>query len=137
IRGSVAGDIVVVGPSDVYDSDRRTFKLGGVSRDKGGVYPLHILVKGPHAKDIKLSVGEVDPADVLQCVIDTENPSVVGDSGVRLYPMQIRIEPGARAVSRLGTRPGGGGSPLGKIVIETTHPQTSQVLFYVQFAVEG
>jgi hypothetical protein len=136
IQGNVTGDISVFAPADLYHSDRKIVTIGGVDRQRGGTYKLQLLVKGAHAKDVKLSVGEVDPPDVLQVAIDTEHPSAIKSGTVLLYPLTITIPPGSRNVSRLGGA-ADAGAKLGKIVIETTHPQSKQLVLYVQFAVEG
>ena len=61
----------------------------------------------------------------------------INDGAVLMIPMTITIPPGSRVVNRLGGKATELGAKLGKIVIETTHPQTKQVLLYVHFAVEG
>jgi hypothetical protein len=137
IRGSISGDISVVGPRNLYDTERKVVTLGNVPRAAGGTFNLQLLVKGPHVKDVKFSVGEVDPADVLKVQVDMEHfVKVKQDDSVRMYPLTITVPPDSPAVSRLGgTQPGQ--SKLGRIMIETTHPQAPQLLLYVQFAVEG
>ena len=136
VRGTMAGDISVLASKSLYDSDNRLITLGGVPRGEGGTYRLQVLVKGPNPQDIQLSVGEVDPADVLHVELATESPSRINDGAVLLYPLTITVPPGARPVSYLGQKTGG--SPkFGTIVIETTHPQAKQILLHVKFAVEG
>jgi hypothetical protein len=137
IQGSVTGDISVFAAKNLYNGERKIITIGAVDRAKGGTYKLQLLVKGPHAKDVKLSVGEVDPPDVLQVSIDTEHPSAINSGTVLMYPLTITIPPGSRPVSRLGGAADDAGAKLGKIVIETTHPNTKQLVLYVQFAVEG
>jgi hypothetical protein len=127
----------VFAAKSLYNSDRKIVTIGAVERQSGGTYKLQLLVKGPHAKDVQLSVGEVDPPDVLQVSIDTEHPSSINSGTVLMYPLTISIPPDSRAVSRLGGTANDAGAKLGKIVIETTHPQTKQMVLYVQFAVEG
>ena len=136
IFGSVTGDISVLASKSLYNNDLRLLTLGGVSRAEGGVFHMQLVVKGPLAKETKLSVGETDPAEVLQVEIDTENPSSVNDGKVLLYPMTVTIPPDSRPVSRLGGKEGTG-SPYGKIVINTTHPQAEKVVLLVKFAVQG
>jgi hypothetical protein len=137
IQGSVAGDISVFAAKNLYNGDRRIITIGAVDRASGGTYKLQLSVKGPHAKEVKFSVGEVDPPDVLQVSIDTEHPSSINNGTVFMYPLTITIPPGSRNVSRLGGETSDPGVKLGKIVIESTHPQTKQLVLHVQFAVEG
>ena len=136
IHGTVSGDISVLASKDLYNRDLRMLTIGGVPRETGGVFQMQLLVKGPFAKATELSVGEVDPADVLQVTIDTANPSSINEGAVLLYPMTITIPPNSRAISRLGGKEGTG-PRFGKIVIDTTHPQAEKVLLLVKFAVEG
>jgi hypothetical protein len=137
VRGSISGDISVVGARSLYDTERKIVTLGNVPRATGGKFHLQLLVKGPRVRDVKFSVGEVDPADALQVQVDMDHfVKVKQDDSVRMYPLTITVPPHSPAVSRLGgTQPGQ--SKLGRITIKTTHPQAPQVLLYVQFAVEG
>lgn len=137
IQGSVAGDISVFAAKHLYNSDRKIVTIGAVKRDKGGIYQLQLSVKGPHAKDVRLKVAEVDPPEVLQVEIDSEHPSSINNGAVLMYPLTIKIPPGSRTVSRLGGEASTVDAKFGKIVIETTHPQIKQFVVHVQFAVEG
>ena len=136
IHATVVGDISILAGKELYNSDLRLLKLGGVPRETGGVFRMQLLIKGPHAATTEFSVGETDPADVLQVTIDTENPTTINDGAVLLYPMTVTIPPGSRPVSRLGGKEGNG-RRFGKIVIHTTHPQAEKVLLLVKFAVQG
>lgn len=135
IRGTVSGDISVLAGGGLYDSEHRIITLGGVPRATGEEFLLHLLVKGSHADQTKLSVGEVDPADVLQVRIDPENRKPLGKG--YLYPMTVTIPPNSPVVSRLGTSTGQGSRKYGKILINATHPVTKEILLYVKFAVDG
>lgn len=137
VSGNVTGDISVFAGRALYDPDRKIVTIGTVPQDEGGRYDLQVMVKGPHAANVKLSVGQVDPADVLNVSIDADQPSSLAGGAVLMYPMTIAIPPGSRSVSRLGAAADGLKAKLGKIVIETTHPQTKQLVLYVQFAVGG
>lgn len=136
VNGTVTGDISVLASKDIYNKDLRLITLGGLARATGGVFKLQLLVKGPYAKTTELSVGEVDPADVLQVDIHTDQATSINDGAVWLYPMTITIPPNSRPISRMGGRDGEG-LKFGKIVIDTTHPTSPQLLLLVKFAVEG
>ena len=139
VRGTTSGDLSVVAGRDLYNSDIRMITLNGVPRAKGGVFGLQLLVKGPLAADARLSVGEVEPADVLQVEIDTAHGKSIRDGAVWLYPLTVTVPPNSRSVSRLGGDVVDG-PKFGKIVIEARYPQTEQpkqLLLYVKFAVEG
>lgn len=129
VTGSVISDISIVGPSQ-FSEKRGVLFLGTVQRDRGAKATLRILVKGPHREEVKLTLREVDPQDVLSVKLDEARK--INDGAVYMYPLQIEIPPGSRLVNRLGTNQ----AKMGKIVIETTHPTAKTVPIQVKFAVE-
>lgn len=129
ISGSVVSDISIVGPSS-FSEKHSTVVFGGVERNRGVQTTLRILIKGPHRRDVQLAVHEVDPADVLEVSIGDVREINAGV--VLMYPLEIRIPPGARLVNRLGSDQ----AKVGKIVIETTHPTVKKIPINVKFAIE-
>lgn len=129
VTGSVISDISIVGPSQ-FSEKRGVLFLGIVQQDRGAKATLRILVKGPHREDVKLTLREVDPQDVLSVKLDEARK--INDGAVYMYPLQIEIPPGSRLVNRLGTDQ----AKMGKIVIETTHPTAKTIPIRVKFAVE-
>ena len=87
-----------------------------------------ILVKGEHTEDIEFSVGEVSPPDVFEVTIGAPQRN---KSGTVRYQLTIRIPPGKPRISRLGSQ-----EELGKIILETNHPDTKQVPIYIRFALQ-
>jgi len=133
VRGTVSGDISVLGSKSLYKSEHRLITIDAVPRDEGGVYRLQLLVKGPHAPEVDLFVKEVEPADVLQVEIQTENPSRINDGAVLLYPLTITIPKDADSISLFGTKP----DEMGRIVLATNHPEQPEITIYVRLIVGG
>jgi hypothetical protein len=129
ISGSVVSDISIVGPS-LFSEKQSTVVFGGVEQSRGAKTTLRILVKGPQRREVKLEVQEVDPADVLQ--VSLGDVQEINAGAVLMYPLEIRILPGSRLISRLGSEQ----AKPGKIVIETTHPTVKKIPINVKFAVD-
>ena len=62
---------------------------------------MRILVKGPHRQDVKLTVQEVDPADVLNASLGEWQEINAG--AVRMVPLEIEVRPGSRLINRMGS----------------------------------
>ncbi len=129
VSGSVISDISIVGPSQ-FSEQRNVLAFGTVQRDRGAKATLRILVKGPSRADVKLKVRKVDPQDVL--AVELDEPHEINAGAVYMHPLNIAIPPGSRLVNRMGTEQ----AKMGRIVIETTHPDIKTILVYVKFAVE-
>jgi hypothetical protein len=129
ISGSVVSDISIVGPSQFIEK-HSVLMLGVIEHEQGAKATLRILVKGPHRRDVKLTVQEVDPADVLNVSLGAAQEINAG--AVYMYPLKIEVRPGSRLINRLGSDQ----AKFGKIVIETTHPTVKKVPINVKFAVE-
>lgn len=129
ISGSVVSDIAIVGPSQFVEK-HGLLMFGIIERARGAKATLRILVKGPHRQDVKLTVQDVDPADVLNASLGEAQEINAG--AVRLYPLEIEVRPGSRLVNRMGSEQ----AKFGKIVIESTHPTVKKIPIKVKFAVE-
>ena len=129
VTGSVISDISIVGPSQ-FSEKRSVLAFGTVQRDRGAKATLRILIKGPYREDVKLTLREVDPQDVLS--VKLGDAQKINEGAVYMYPLQIQIPAGSRLVNRLGTDQ----AKMGKIVIETTHPTAKTIPIQVKFAVE-
>lgn len=129
ISGSVVSDISIIGPSQFVEK-HNVLMFGTVERARGARATLRILVKGPHRQDVKLTVQEVDPADVLSASLGEMQEINAG--AVRMYPLEIEVRPGSRLVDRMGSEQ----AKFGSIVIESTHPTVKKIPIKVKFAVE-
>ena len=121
------GDIVLLG-GRIFNKDRNLVQFRSILGTVKHSTRLRILIRGPYRDKVKLSVGTIDPANVLTATIG--EPTVVGNG--YLYPLTITIPKGAPSINRLGTQQG----KLGLINIETTHPTAKLLPIYVSFAIE-
>jgi len=114
IVGTVEGDISVAGKG--WDSTSQTLALGTVSGRIGLRTDLFLTVKGPHREQVRPSVREVVPGSM---VVDVGESKPVGSGSVRRIPVTIAIPPGSPTCHHLGNQQG----PLGRIVLDTGHPE--------------
>jgi hypothetical protein len=128
IKGNVVGDISVYGAT--LRNTRTVSNLidfGPVPRERGARAKLYVVVKGPHRGDVKLSPKEILPDDVLK--VSVGEPE---DSGAYVkIPLTVEIPVGSRSVNHLGSQQG----KLGRILLNTNHPEAPTVKLYVSFAV--
>jgi hypothetical protein len=125
IKGTVAGDILVFGPS--VSTNARTVTLGVIPHGSGAKRIATVSIKGPHRHETALSVKDVVPAD-LQVQVAAPDDS---KPNARLYNITIEVPKDAPPANWGG---GGEGGRAGRIVLETTHPTIKQVeltVFYV------
>lgn len=130
IRGTVVSDIGILGGRN-FDSHGNVFRLDVVKRDVGAKVQAQIAIKGAERHDVKLSVGEIDPASSLKATLG--EPKEVNGGAVILVPITIEVPPGSPVVSRLG---GAERKDYGKITIKTTHSLSKEIQLLVRFAVE-
>ena len=132
IRGRVVSDVSLIGGGGgvVFNAEHNLLRVGSVPSAKGATFNMHVLVKGPERENVELSVGTLFPDGVLAAKIGPVQS--LNRGAVLMYPLTVEITPGSRPALHLGSRQG----KLGKIVIETTHPNARQVPLYIEFAVE-
>jgi hypothetical protein len=128
VTGTTVSDISVVGPS-VYDHERNVIRFQKVAAAEGAETKLRILVKGVHRHDVRLTLKEVDPEDVLAVALGEARQ--INNGAVYIYPLSVAVRVGSRQINRLGSKQ----AKMGKILIETTHPSVKQLPIYVRFAV--
>ncbi len=128
ISGSVVGDLSVVG-GGFFRQQSNLLILGQVDGEKGIETTLRVLVRGQHRQDVQLKVKETDPSDVLEVQIGEAVP--INKGVVYMHPMTVSIPRGSRPVARMGFDR----EDYGRIVIETTHPDTPLLTLRVRFAV--
>lgn len=126
IEGRVVGDIMIVGPGAV--SDQNMIRLGDAKSATGKVAKLHLLIKGPHRNDTKLTLASVKPEGELLVELgepSTDNPMVTR------YPLKVTIPMGAKPATHLGTTE----DSAGVVRIATTHPHIKEFVILVRYAV--
>jgi hypothetical protein len=127
VEGTIVSDISIVGRG--WNADTGVLMLGAVSR-QGLERTLNILTRGPYRKEVRFTPGRVDP-DLLHVKLGPTTP--LGDGTVYRTPLTIEIPRGSRPANFLGSKQ----SPLGEVMIETTHPQAPHLQLRVSFATEG
>ena len=131
VTGTVGGEISIVGPG--WSQELGVLSIGTVDRREGAERNLLIVVRGPRRKEVKFKLAEVVP-DLLE--VDEaalSQPIETPGGAVTQYHLKIRIPPGSRPANHLGSRR----NKLGRITIESTHPEIPRLLIYVRFAVTG
>ncbi|MEO8498152.1 MAG: DUF1573 domain-containing protein [Planctomycetota bacterium] len=129
VSGRVTGDLSLIGGS-TFTADKSLLSLGRILVGEGASAKLHMMVKGNHRADVRLTVGECDPVGYLSATVG--EPKAIQDGKAYLHPVTVELDKSAPTMNRLG----GVGASVGKIIIHTTHPTAKEVTLYVRFAVE-
>ncbi len=129
IRGRVESDIIIAS-SPHFEPRRNLLNFGALKRGESAKAVLYLYVKGPHRHETKFSVGSVDPEGYLH--VDISPPEELNEGKTLRYAVTIAIPAGLEPINRLGSEL----AKYGRIVLETTHPQTKQVPIDVKFSVE-
>lgn len=132
LSGNVVGDISVFGPG--WISSQNLLQFGAVDGQTGKKVRLLVAVRGEHAQDTQLSVASIDPEE-LKVTLGEAKP--MGEELVH-FPLFVEIPPGTHPMVRM-TKAGeddDSGRGDGLIVLNSTHPATSEVRLKVRFSVE-
>jgi hypothetical protein len=126
IEGTVASDVFVAGRG--WNAQTGTLSMGTVNRRRGAEWTLLVVVRGPHAADVKL-----EPVEVVPQVLDVSLGPTIHTSSKALSRtrLTIRIPSGSEPAVHLGS---GHGEP-GRIVLKSNHPQVPELRMRVRFAV--
>lgn len=127
VQATIASDISLVGGG--WDSEDGVLKLGPVVSKEGAKRTLLVLVRGPHRNDVQIRIGEVWP-DFMK--VSVGEKSSINDGAIVQFPLTIEIPPGSPSANHLGSKLG----KLARIVLDTTHPEATQVKVPVRFAIE-
>jgi Protein of unknown function (DUF1573) len=126
IEGNTISDVVIAGPN--WDDDHSLLTLGTVSGREGVKAQLFILAHGPHRKQLRPVVKEVNP-DVLKVTFG--DITTGADDGPVRVPVTIQIPPGLPPMLHLGGQEG----KVGEILIDTNDPEAATVRIRVRFAI--
>jgi hypothetical protein len=126
VSGRIVGDISIHGTH--WDEARSFLGLGRVKSTDGKKGELTVLIRGPAATDVKLSVASFDPPE-LRVIIG--EPRRLSDTIVQV-PVGISVPPGTPPMVRLGTEQGS----EGRVLLNTTHPIIKELSIGVRFSVE-
>lgn len=126
VQANVVGPLGIAGAT--WDATNELIRIGSVSATNGYQTNLFLTAKGEHRNSVMPKVVECVP-DSLQVEVGT--PSAIGDGVVVRIPLAISIPAGSPTCNHLGSQQGG----LGRIVLETGHPDSPQLTIPVRVAV--
>lgn len=125
---SVSSEVLVTGPD--WTSENGVLSIGAVDGRQGAERKLMLVVEGPHYKEVTFKPTVIEP-DFLK--VSVGKPIQNDARQITLTPFTIQIPKRDTPTSHMGSEQG----KLGKIVLETTHPQVHELQIRVRFAVEG
>ncbi len=126
VQANVVGPLGVAGAN--WDSSRDFVRVGSISSATGTQFKLFLTAKGEHRDAVNPVVIETVPASMK---VEIGEPSQIGDGVVKRIPISITIPAGSPACNHLGSQLGG----LGRIVLETGHPDVPKLTIPVRVAV--
>ena len=111
-------------------------RFGAVDASSGDVASLHLMVKGKYKEQVEFSVESIDPEAALAVEIrdpvDIKSTDADGNETLvtRRFPLTISIKKDSPVLRRLGSKQG----DVGRIVLNTNHPEIEQFDIKVQFS---
>ena len=126
VQANVVGPIGVAGAS--WDASRELVRIGSISSTTGTQLKLFVTAKGEHRDTVRPVVVETVPASLK---VEVGEPTAIGEGVVVRIPLSISIPAGSPTCNHLGSKLGG----LGRIVLETGHPDVPQLTIPVRVAV--
>jgi len=126
IVGSIGRDIAIAGGG--WNDVSGVLDIGPVASQEGAQRTLIIITRGPHHKQVRFTAGRCDP-ELLEIEL---GETIESDSvNITRTPLTVRIPKGSPRAKYLGTKLG----ELGRILIQTTHPNIPELTIRVSFAV--
>jgi hypothetical protein len=129
ITGSIFSDISVAGAG--WDETRSLLTFGTVSGGEESTRSLLVFVRGPHQKEVKLTLASATPS-LLK--VEVGEAKVLSEGRMTQIPVTIRIPKGSPPANHLG---GSEETRVGRILFETHHPEAKTLQILVRFAIEG
>jgi len=126
--GQVSDDITIFSLGGGYDPHRRILDLRAIPAGTVRSHELRLKVIGPDRDSILFNVTQVRP-EGLQVTIG--KPQASSDSVV-LVPVTFIVPPTLPPVKLVGDDP----AQLGRVVIQTTHPEQKELEILVRMTVE-
>jgi hypothetical protein len=126
IIGRVIGSIGIHGR--MWNEDQGVLRLGRVKSSEGVEAPLNVVIRGPGAEKVELSVASVDPPEL---VAKLGEPKKIKDTLVHV-PLVIEVPPGTPPMARLDIDQ----HDEARVILKTTHPDVPEMVLGVRFAVE-
>ncbi|TWU21987.1 DUF1573 domain-containing protein [Bythopirellula polymerisocia] len=132
LSGNVVGDISIFGPG--WISSQNLLQLGPVDSKTGKKARLLVAVRGEQAKDTQLTVASVDPKVLKVTLGDVKQ---MGEN-LAHFPLILEVPAGTPPMVRMSKAGEDDDAARGDgvIVLDSTHPITSEVRLKVRFSVE-
>lgn len=125
IEGTVQGDVVVSGSKVVANGDLR---FGSIASAQGVKTVVLLTARGEWVQKLNVSVAECFPADAVKFELK-EPTSRTGSTA--LWTIRLTIPPGTAPIDMLGPTK----ENMGRLVIKTNHPDVSEIVVPLSFAV--
>jgi hypothetical protein len=129
VRGQAMTDMIIASSRE-YDPVRNLLTFGTLQRAESAQTSLNLFVTGPHRHETRLTVGEIDPPEYFQ--VEISPPQELNEGKTIKYSVAIQVPPGLPPINRMGSIQ----APLGRIVLDATHPLTKEVPIRIKFAIE-
>lgn len=126
---TIVSDISVLGGRN-FNDETNVLRLGPVLKANGKTAKLYLMVKGRHRDKVSFSLAEIDPPDALEAELG--EPREISNGVVLMVPLTITVPKGSPSVHRMGSKQGS----VGKIVLNTQHPEIEQLEIKVVFVVQ-
>ena len=97
VQGRLVNDVSIAGRG--WNAQTGVLTMGTVKRSEGVDWPLLIVVRGPHAKDVQLRAVRGVPGCLA---VELEPTRYTADTGLSLTRMKIRVPSGSEPSSHLG-----------------------------------
>ena len=127
IRSKIVSSVTIVGTG--FNEEINMLKMGNIKQSAGSSSALRIVIKGEHAADTSVTVGEIDPEGILQ--VELGDVRKFNEGAVLMYPFKVVIPPDTRPVNYIASKQ----NPAAKITFNTTHPEAPELTFRVSFSV--
>lgn len=127
VEGAVGGDVSIVGQG--WDGRTGVLEVPPLAGSDGAERKLMIVVRGPHCQQAKFNPVRIAPEFVE---IDLGETTSVNHGALTQTPLTVRIPAGSSRGNHLGPLQG----ELGRIVLDTNHPQQPRLEILLRFVVE-
>jgi hypothetical protein len=126
VTGSITGPVSIVASG--WNQDRGVLQIRQVTRGKGAVRELSLIIRGKEFSGLKVKPPTVTPSLVKVTYGEIKE---VNGGATTIVPVRIEIPPGSPSVNHMGSEQG----KLGEIIIPFDKSDLPPVKLLVQFAV--
>lgn len=126
LTGNVTGPVSIVASG--WNQNRGVLQIRQVTRSKGAVRSVSLIVRGKEFSGLKVQPPKVQPA-LLKVTYGEIKP--INGGATTIVPVTIEIPPRSPSVNHMGSEQG----KLGEVIIPFDNPDLPPVKLLVQFAV--